>query len=280
MYYSVYIFLYLISLLPFWLLYAISDLSAFVLYRIVKYRRDVVLSNLLIAFPEKSSAQREEIAKEFYQRFSDNFIELIKLLSISKKRLQRRFICDFDTINALYQEGLSVDIILGHSFNWEWANLAYATHNPFIQLVVYAHVNNKTAEKLMLKIRARFGSKLIDTYKFKEQFKPYIQQQKAFILVADQSPRFVDNAFWLNFFGKKSAFAKGPDTNARLANNAVIFCSIKRLKRGFYTTELTLVTKTAREMPRGEITKRTVCFIEDDTFRICIPSVNDRIFFD
>lgn len=222
----------------------------------------MVLGNLAIAFPEKSSAELEFIAKEFYKRFSDNFIELIKLLSLSEKQIQQRFVCDFNTLNSLYNEGLSVDIILGHSFNWEWANLAYAMQNPFIQLVVYAHVNNRTLERLMLKIRARFGTKLIDTYRFKEQFKPYATQQKAFILVADQSPRFVDNAFWLDFFGKKSAFAKGPDTNARLANNAVIFCHIQRVKRGFYRTELIVLTKAARELSRGDITKKTAAFIE------------------
>jgi KDO2-lipid IV(A) lauroyltransferase len=221
------------------------------------------LGNLSIAFPEKSVTEREIIAKEFYKRFSDNFIELIKLTSLSKKRIQQRFTCDFDTLNALYKEGLSVDFILGHYFNWEWANLAYSMHNPFTQLVVYAHVNNKTLERLMQKIRSRFGTKLIDTYKFKEQFKPYILQQKAFVLVADQSPRFVDSAFWLDFFGQKSAFAKGADTNARLANNAIIFCNIKRLKRGFYTTKLTILTKAAREMQRGEITKKTVALIEN-----------------
>ncbi|HEU0228487.1 MAG TPA: lipid A biosynthesis acyltransferase [Arachidicoccus soli] len=262
MYYFVYSLLYVISLLPFWALYGMSDFCAFLLYRILKYRRNVVLGNLAIAFPEKSSAELEFIAKEFYKRFSDNFIELIKLLSLSEKQIQQRFVCDFNTLNSLYNEGLSVDIILGHSFNWEWANLAYAMQNPFIQLVVYAHVNNRTLERLMLKIRARFGTKLIDTYRFKEQFKPYATQQKAFILVADQSPRFVDNAFWLDFFGKKSAFAKGPDTNARLANNAVIFCHIKRLKRGFYTTELIVLTKAARELSRGDITKKTAAFIE------------------
>ncbi|HEY0297848.1 MAG TPA: lysophospholipid acyltransferase family protein [Arachidicoccus sp.] len=262
MYYIVYSLLYLISLLPFFVLYAISDVIAFFLYRVVRYRKNVVLSNLQIAFPEKSDEERVKICKEFYHRFTDNFIELIKLISLSGKNISKRFICDFETLESLYNQGFSIDIILGHSFNWEWANLAHSINNPFTQLIVYAHVNNKAMERLMLKIRSRFGTKLIDTYKFKEQYKPYVHQQKSFVLVADQSPRFVRGAYWTNFFGKRTAFTKGPETNARMADNAVVYGYVKRIKRGFYKSELTVYTTNARATQRGEITKASVKFFE------------------
>jgi len=262
MYYIVYPLLYLVSLLPFRVLYWLSDAIAFLLKDVIKYRKNIILKNLLIAFPEKTEAERIAIYKEFYKRFTDNFIELIKLISLPQKAVAKRFMRDINTLQSLYDQGFSVDIILAHTFNWEWANLAYSVDNPFIQLIVYAHVNNKTIERLMLKVRSRFGTKLIDSYKFKEQFKPYVNQQKSFVLVADQSPRFVQSAYWLDFFGKRTAFTKGPETSARMADNAVVFCRIKRIKRGWYTTELTLVTTHARETARGEITKASVKFFE------------------
>lgn len=262
MYYIIYALLYLVSLLPFFVLYAISDAIAFLLHRVIRYRKAIILSNLEIAFPEKTEQERRHICKEFYHRFTDNFIELIKLISLSKEKVSKRFVCDFDSLKRLYDQGLSADIIMGHTFNWEWANLAYSIDNPFTQLIVYAHVNNKTMERLMLKIRSRFGTKLIDSYKFKEQFKPYVNQQKSFVLVADQSPRFVKSAYWLDFFGKRTAFTKGPETSARLANNAVAFCNVQRIKRGYYKSELTVFTSHARETERGEITKASVDFFE------------------
>lgn len=262
MYYIVYILLYLISLLPFFVLYAISDVIAFLLHRIIRYRKAIVLGNLKIAFPEKTEKERALICKEFYHRFTDNFIELVKLITLPKQKVTRRFDCDLDSLNRLHDQGYSADIIMGHTFNWEWANLAYSIDNPFTQLIVYAHVNNKTMERLMLKVRSRFGTKLIDSYKFKEQFKPYVNLQKSFVLVADQSPRFVKSAYWLGFFGKRTAFTKGPETSARMANNAVVFCSVKRIKRGYYKSELTVFTTHARETERGEITKASVDFFE------------------
>ncbi|MDE1191504.1 MAG: lipid A biosynthesis acyltransferase [Arachidicoccus sp.] len=263
MYYILYGFLYLISLLPFFILYAFSDAIAFILYGIIRYRRKVVSENLKIAFPEKSNKERNKISKEFYRRFTDNFIETIKLISLPQKSVSARFDCDYKTLESLYNQGFSCDIIMAHSFNWEWANLAYSISNPFTQLIVYAHVNNKTMEKIMLKIRSRFGTKLIDTYKFKEQFKPYIHQQKSFVLVADQSPRFLRGAYWLDFFGKRTAFTKGPETSARIADNAVVFCEIIKIKRGFYRSQLTVHTTHARQTERGEITKASVRFFEE-----------------
>jgi KDO2-lipid IV(A) lauroyltransferase len=76
------------SLLPFFILYGISDFFAFLLYHVIRYRKDVVLNNLAIAFPEKSIAERKKIARKFYQYFTDSFIETIKFISISKKELR------------------------------------------------------------------------------------------------------------------------------------------------------------------------------------------------
>jgi len=262
MYYIAYFLLYLISLLPFCVLYAISDVVAFILRRVVKYRYDVVLSNLQIAFPEKTNEERIKICHEFYQRFTDNFIETVKLISLSKKEISKRFVCDFELLKSLYDKHYSVDVIMGHCFNWEWTNLAYSIGNPFTQLIVYAHVDNQLTEKLMLKIRSRFGTKLIDSYKFKEQYKPYINQQKSFVLVADQNPRQIESAIWTAFFGKKVPFAKVAETSARLADDAVIFCSVKRVKRGYYASQLSVFTEHARQTERGEITKASVKFFE------------------
>ena len=80
----------MVSLLPFFILYKISDLISFVLYHFVKYRRDVVFNNLNIAFPEKSKAEKTKIAKQFYRNITDTFIETIKLISLSKKNISKK----------------------------------------------------------------------------------------------------------------------------------------------------------------------------------------------
>ena len=101
MYYVVYGFLWLVSLLPFRVLYFLSDCMYGLMFYVFKYRKEVVLSNLAIAFPEKSEQERRDIAKKFYHNFLDAFVESIKFISISKLQIQKRSTCDFDLINQL-----------------------------------------------------------------------------------------------------------------------------------------------------------------------------------
>src|SRR4051812_21212006 len=101
MYYFVYGALWLLSLLPFRILYIISDGLYALTFYIVKYRRDVVMKNLLIAFPDKTEPERKIIAKKFYHNLIDMFMETIKMLSISDKTLAKRFKGNWDLINDI-----------------------------------------------------------------------------------------------------------------------------------------------------------------------------------
>ena len=110
MYQIVFGFLYLLSLLPFRVLYMLSDGIAFIVYHIFRYRREIVANNLLIAFPEKTEAERKKIEKDFYKGFIDNFIETIKLFSMSAKELEKRFVGNFEVVNDLYATGKKVQL--------------------------------------------------------------------------------------------------------------------------------------------------------------------------
>ena len=74
-YYIVYFFLWLLSLLPFSILYAFSTLLYYINYYIIGYRKKVVFSNLRNSFPEKSEKEIEKIAKGFYRYLGDYFFE-------------------------------------------------------------------------------------------------------------------------------------------------------------------------------------------------------------
>src|SRR5215203_5768158 len=89
MYYIVYGLLYLVSLLPLWLLYGVSDIFFVLIYYVIGYRKEVVMENLAIAFPEKTGKERKEIARRFYRNFTDTFIETIKLISAGDNFIRR-----------------------------------------------------------------------------------------------------------------------------------------------------------------------------------------------
>src|SRR5690349_19327104 len=101
MYYLVYGFLYLVSLLPMWVHYLFSDFAYLVIYHVAGYRKKVVLQNLAVAFPEKSEAERVVIAKKFYRNLTDTFIETVKLISASKRFVDKRLVADYSLFDKL-----------------------------------------------------------------------------------------------------------------------------------------------------------------------------------
>jgi len=264
MYYLVYGIIYLLSLLPMWLLYGLSDGIAFFLYTVIRYRRGVVRSNLTIAFPEKTDAERSKIARRFYRNFTDNFIETIKLLSAGEKFLQKRLVLDnAELLDKYYDQGRKLQVHLGHCFNWEIGNLAMAMRTRYTFLVAYMPVENKIFERLFKHLRSRTGSVLLPATRMNKAIIPYRHQQYMLILVADQAPGGPENSYWLNFFNRPTAFIKGPERGARIADIPVVFARFYKPRRGRYRVELITIADHPRELPEGELTRRYRVLLED-----------------
>jgi Kdo2-lipid IVA lauroyltransferase/acyltransferase len=254
MYYIVYPLLYLVSLLPFFVLYAFSDFGAFILYYVVRYRRDVVMNNLAIAFPEKSPAERIKIAKKFYQYFTDTFIESLKFISISKKKLLKRTTGSFDLINNLIEKGNNINLMAGHQFNWEYANLLYAINLKIPFVGIYMPITNRAFNKIFYDIRGRYGTILISAPDFKNEMHDVFKKQYLLALAADQNPSNPLSAYWLNFFGRATPFVSGPEKGAVKNNAAVVYVGFKKVKRGHYNFITTLLTEQSAGTATGKLT--------------------------
>ncbi|WP_447640090.1 MULTISPECIES: lysophospholipid acyltransferase family protein [Chitinophagaceae] len=264
MYYLIYGLLYLVSLLPFFILYLISDFVAFIMRDILHYRKDILRKNLTIAFPEKTEAEREHIRRKFYRNLTDNFIESIKLLSISATSLEKRFHAENpEVMYNLYKQGKNITGILGHFFNWEYANQLYSLKLEQDFVVVYMPIKNQLFNKIFMRLRSRFRTHLVSAQKYASEIKPFGKEKPyCVILVGDQNPGVVSKAFWTPFFGQMTPFVKGPEKSAVLGKHAVVFCSIKKVKRGYYTSRIEVLTENARETPDGFVTKAMVAHIE------------------
>jgi len=254
MYYIVFPLLYIVSLLPFFILYWISDVAAFLLSNVFKYRRDVVLNNLKIAFPEKTDAERNAIAKKFYKYFTDTFIESLKFISISKKQLLKRSTGSFDLINELIDKGYNINIMAGHQFNWEYANLLYAINVKIPFVGIYMPIKNKIFGKIFYDIRSRYGTILISASDFKNERHDVFKKQYLLALAADQNPGDPTCAYWINFFGRPTPFVAGPEKGAVLNNAAVMYVGFKKVKRGYYKFTTTLLAEQSAGTKTGELT--------------------------
>ena len=265
MYYIIYGFLYLLSLLPLRVLYFIGDGIYGFLYYMLKYRRDVVMDNLSIVFPEKSAAEKTIIAKAFYHNFTDTFIEVIKMLSMSAAESYRRVTGDYSGIEEAYKSGKSIQFHAMHNFNWELVQWTVARNVKIPFLGVYMPISNKALNTFFYNLRKKYGTVLIPATNFRNAFAELVQTypKYALALAADQNPGNLNSVYWLYFFNKPTAFVAGPEKGARLKDTAVVFVNFYKIKRGHYYFTSTLATTEPNALPEGEITRRFVRYVED-----------------
>jgi Kdo2-lipid IVA lauroyltransferase/acyltransferase len=262
MYYVVYGFLYVLSLLPLRVLFVLSDFVYFLIYHVFGYRRKVVFSNLDLAFPNKTPEEKKAIAKRFYHNLTDSFVETIKLFSADRKFIDKHVTGNYEVVNALYDEGMRCQIHLGHNFNWELGNLAVSLHFKHKYIVVYMPLENKTFNRIFYKMRSRFNAALVSAKNMKGDMMAHRNNLYALGLVADQTPANAASGYWVNFFNQPTSFVRAPERGAMTGNIPVVFLNISKRKRGYYHLQFELGEKFPASLQKGELTKRYVQFLE------------------
>jgi KDO2-lipid IV(A) lauroyltransferase len=242
--------------MPFWALYVISDVIYFIVYYIVGYRKDLVLKNLSLAFPEKNKGELRQIRKNFYHHFVDIFMEMIKTFTISEKELAKHYkFKNLSVIDDLAKKNKSIVMIGSHYANWEWAaQMSLFIKHKFV--VTYTKVQNKMFDDKIKASRERFGGEMVlkaDTIgKMATNTENNILSLYA--LLSDQSPQLRKTFYWNDFLGVRVPIHTGAEMLAKKYNLAVILVSVEKIKRGYYEASFELLTETPRDYPDYDIT--------------------------
>lgn len=256
-----------ISYLPFWALYLIADLIAFVANYLLRYRKKVVLDNLRHAFPEKSEKEIRKITNQFYKAFADTIVETLKSLTISKEELLRRVGTDVKVFPMIKESGRSVFVMGSHIFNWEWFFLAHGICVDIPAYGIYQKLNNKFFDKLMFTIRARFGTSLIERGEVLRQAIRTKDEQNVYATLADLRPVDGENKYWTEFMNRDAAFFMGTEKLARKLNFSVVYYGFIKIKRGYYKSETIIIDEPPFETKPFDITEKYIRLVEKDIRR-------------
>lgn len=255
-YILIYPILWLVSILPFRLLYALSDVLYFFLYRIFGYRASTVKANLKLVFPEKSDKEISTITKKFYHHLCDMTLESIKSMTISKTELAKRYkFTNIELIKDLEKKERSIVLMCAHYGSWEWIFILQ-TYINYKGYAIYKRLRNKYFDRLVKRIRARHDTYLITT---KETFNVLNESKNKGELTingfaSDQSPKVNKAYHWNEFMGIKVPMHTGAELLAKKLDMAVVFFSVKRIKRGYYETTFKTITESPRDYKDYEIT--------------------------
>ena len=257
MYYILYTFVYLHALLPWKVLYFLSDIMFFFIYKVVRYRKEVVHQGLLHSFPEKSLEEILKIEKEFYHHFCDYIVETMKLAHISDDKMRKRMsFKNIDSVNENMSSNKSCMMLIGHYGSWEWIPSICLWLPPnIIAGQIYHPLNNKAFDKLMLKLRSRFGSISISMNRTLREIIKMKNDGTQSILgfIADQRPLWNSIEYWTNFLNQDTPIISGFERIAKQSEFVVMYLDISKIKRGYYEGEFKLLATDPKKCERFEI---------------------------
>ncbi len=256
-------FLYLLSLLPFWVLYLISDAVFIILFYVVKYRRKVVQQNLQNAFPEKTQTERAKIERQFFSYLADLMLESVKLISISERELKKHFTLNNpELLDTFFSRQKSVLGALGHYGNWEMSAqiLGFSTQKK--KLFIYKPLENEVFDRFLKKLRSRFGSIPVSMKATLRTLVTLKNEPKLTVFVSDQTPVREETQYFTQFLNQPTAVFLGIEKMAKMTGDPVIFCDIRVVKRGYYCCTFVPLIIEPKLSCEHEITDAHVQYLE------------------
>ncbi len=253
-----------ISLLPYPLLYLLSDFLFLMMYRFIGYRKKVVFTNLKNSFPKKSDTELKDIMVNFYQHLCDIIIESIKGFTISEKQLRKRLIIkNPEFSNYFANKGRSIIFVGGHYNNWEMCAQAFSMYSNHECLGIYKPLSNHFINDKIYTSRSKYGLNLVSMKQAKKSFEK-ADKPKAIVFGSDQNPSNPKRAHWLSFLNQDTAVLFGVEKYAKEYNWPIVFVCINKVKRGYYEVDYSLITDNPSEQPHGKITEDFTKRLEQD----------------
>lgn len=246
----------LISILPFRILYWVSDFIFYIFFYLIRYRKKLVLHNLEIAFPDKSPEERLRIREVFYRHFVDLFMEMIKTSKISGEALLRRMKAvneqDFLTF---FRENPNTILMTSHHANYEWL-VGLNQLLPYPAFAIYKKVKNKYFNNYLIKTRGKFNCVLVPTKEIigliEKNHNEAIPGLYGF--ASDQSPKRNKIYHHSPFFGHRVPVHTSTEMLAKKYNYPIVILNTKKLSRGFYETRFEVLAEEPRLFPDYQIT--------------------------
>ena len=248
----------LIRIFPFPLLFSFSNLIAFILYHIVGYRKKVVIQNLTASFPEMRENELKRVMKLFYRNLADIFLEGIKAFIMFRKQvLNRHRIINPEVLNQFQSTKQSIIVVTGHYANWEWGSLSASLQTKLNVIAFYKPLHNSYIDRFVRWSRSKFGTTLASIKETAPTFEKFKDIPSIYLMASDQNvpKKFRDRAYWVQFLNRNTPFLHGAEKYSRLYNLPVIYADIQRVKRGFYTIQLSIITTNPLELEEGKITE-------------------------
>jgi KDO2-lipid IV(A) lauroyltransferase len=254
----------LIGRLPLSVLYLLSDLSYWIVYRIFGYRTKVVKENLRLSFPEKSDKERLKIERDFYRNFFDVLIETLYSTGMTKEEIKKRVELETPEIfQEIEDKNQSAIFVTGHYNNWEWLGRRFIIDSGDKAIIAYKKITNKAMDEYIFNSRSKFGGHIVHIESFLRFVIKHRKEVKYTYLIADQTPHVDQIEFVTPFLNQDTAVYLGAENLSKTLKQPIYFLKMTRKKRGYYSYSIELVS-TDHQADLHTNTKKHLVKLERD----------------
>ena len=265
--------------------YAFARFLSWFLKNVMRYRRDVVMTNLSRSFPDKKYHEISAIADEFYKHFGRLVAEAVWFSGCrNPERLRRQRIVEYSNIEVFekaYSESPGVAVLTSHFGNWELLggclNYDYRPDGKIIDglvpddlIFVYKPLKSRVWDKIMGDSRCA-PVKRIDYkgYISTESILRHVLENKDRKLVvnmlSDQCP-YRDSVADLpvEFLHQETKTMFGGASLARKFGWSVLYASLFPTGEGHYEWRFTQICPDASKLSVKEIMEEYYALLQKD----------------
>ena len=223
-------FLWLLHWLPLPVLRAIGGALGALLYAVGRERRKVALTNLRLCFPEKTEAEREDLARRHFIAFSRAVLDRTLGWWASKERLERIIrIHGAEHLND--PEGKPIILLSPHFVGLDAGATRISMYVTGCS--VYSNQKNPVFNKLLYDGRKRFNPTVL--FSRQEGMRGIIKAMKAghqfyYLPDMDFGPK---ESIFVPFFGVQAATIPGVARLVRLTGARVVACITRQVPDGY-----------------------------------------------
>jgi KDO2-lipid IV(A) lauroyltransferase len=213
--------LWLLHWLPMGLLARFGRLLGLAFYALARERRNIVLTNLRLCFPDKSEEDRQRLARRHLQAVGRSLLERSLCWFASAERIRRLVRIDgLERLRAL--EGKPLILLVPHFVGLDVCATRLALEINAAS--VYSNQKDPVISRLLYHGRTRFGDQFILSRQ--EGMRPIIRALREgrplyYLPDMDYGPR---DALFVPFFGVPAATIPGVSRLARMTGARVLPC--------------------------------------------------------
>lgn len=218
----------IIAMLPYRVQLFIGHIIGHLFYRIARYRREIVQTNISLCFPELSVEEQENRVRNHFHALGMSIVETAMSWWGSERRLRKLVTFKgFEYVNQALAEGTGAIMLGAHYTTMEISGRFIALDHDLA--VSYQKMRNPLFNLMTINARKRMLHRIFGRDEIRASFR-YIKQNHLMWIAADQDVG-IENSVFVPFFGHLAATQTVASRMAKITKAPIIPYISRRLEK-------------------------------------------------